>query len=82
MKKVLVSLIAVCLLFSGFVMVKSLTRNDPVRNAPLEALSKTESDHRYQSMGYCTDWELTYMCISDKTSEWCRIDCPVIPENN
>ena len=76
MKKVLITLAAACLLFSGFVTVKSLARNNPIVNAPMEALSEIESDIRYQSMGHCGDWGLTYKCITDETSELCRKDCP------
>lgn len=75
MKKVLISLAAACLLFSGFVTVKSLARNNPIVNAPMEALSEIESDRRYQSMGYC-EYLLTYMCIKEETCELCRKDCP------
>jgi len=70
-KKVLYSLIAVCLLFSGFVAVKSMARDNHLLNAPLEALSECESGVYYQSMGYCNN-VLTWMCTTEPTSEHCR----------
>ncbi len=81
MKKVLVSLIATCLLFSGFVTVKSLTRNNPILNAPVEALSETESNdpsaYPYQSMGFCPGkpWTLTLVCVSNPLPDPCTNPC-------
>ena len=77
MKKVLISLTAACLLFSGFVTVKSLARNNPIVNAPMEALSEIEnSDLPYQSMGYCPDWPLLdFLCVSNDTGDWCTKPC-------
>ena len=81
MKKVLVSLIGACLLFSGFVTVKSLARNNPIMTAPLEALSEDEnnnpSDYPYQSMGFCPGkpWKLTLICVSNPLPDPCTHPC-------
>lgn len=77
MKKVLVSLIAACLLFSGFVTVKCLARNNPILNASVEALSEEESaDYPYQSMGYCHGWpNLNFMCVSRELPDPCTRPC-------
>lgn len=71
MKKVLVSLITVCLLFSGFVTVKSLTRDNLTLDSSLEALSAGENGVYFQTMGYCTD-VITWKCTLAPTSELCR----------
>ena len=78
MKKVLISLAAACLLFSGFVTVKSLARNNPIVNAPMEALSGIEdNEYPYQSMGYCPGkpWTLTLMCVSAELPNPCTNPC-------
>lgn len=78
MKKVLISLAAACLLFSGFVTVKSLARNNPIVNAPMEALSEIEdNEYPYQSMGYCPGkpWTLTLMCVSTELPNPCTNPC-------
>lgn len=79
MKKVFISLTTACLLFSGFVTVKSLVRNNPIMNPPLEALSENEnpSDYPYQSMGFCPNkpWTLTLVCVSNPLPDPCTHPC-------
>lgn len=44
--------------------------------ANVEALAQGESGEvRYQTMGYCTPSDLTYMCVTRVTAERCRRDC-------
>ena len=74
-KKLLIGVVALVCSMSAAVCAKVLISNQigPV-NTPVESLTQSETHLPYQSLGYCTAWHMTFMCVNSGVDA-CQYDC-------
>lgn len=61
----------ICILtFSVALLLNCIALFATIRNSDSSKV-ETNPNRCYQTMGYCSPWDLTYMCTTNVTSEYC-----------